>query len=157
MSKLGISNNQLNKDEIEIIKKSFDLYDVNHTGRVNIKEMLATLIDCGYDKKNPVLFKVLSSLVQLQNEKNDGITFFELIDTINKKLLDKNTDEALRNLYSIFVDDTKTIRKESLKEICEEINKEYNDNNIKESLDKLMKYGNDLSYEEFASIVLKKD
>ena len=157
MSKLGISNNQLNKDEIEIIKKSFDLYDVNHTGRVNIKEMLPTLIDCGYDKKNPVLFKVLSSLVQLQNEKNDGITFFELIDTINKKLLDKNTDEALRNLYSIFVDDTKTIRKESLKEICEEINKEYNDNNIKESLDKLMKYGNDLSYEEFASIVLKKD
>ena len=119
--------------------------------------MLATLIDCGYDKKNPVLFKVLSSLVQLQNEKNDGITFFDLIDTINKKLLDKNTDEALRNLYSIFVDDTKTIRKESLKEICEEINKEYNDNNIKESLDKLMKYGNDLTYEEFASIVLKKD
>ena len=68
MSKLGISNNQLNKDEIEIIKKSFDLYDVNHTGIVNIKEMLATLIDCRYDKKNPVLFKVLSSLVQLQNE-----------------------------------------------------------------------------------------
>ena len=157
MSKLGISNNQLNKEELEIIKKSFDLYDINHTGKVDIKEMLSTLIDCGYDKKNPVLFKVLSSLVQLQNEKNDGITFFDLIDTINKKLLDKNTDEALRNLYSIFVDDTNTIRKESVKEICEEINKEYNDKDIKESLDKLMKYGNDLSYEEFASIVFKKD
>ena len=156
MIKSRLNDNQLSKSEIEIIKKSFDLYDTEHTGRANIKEMLSTLIDCGYDKKNPVLFKVLSSLV-LQNEKNEGITFFDLIDTINKKLLNKNTDESLRNLYSIFVDDTKTIRKETLKEICEEINKEYNDEKIKESLDKLIKYGNNLTYEEFSSIILQED
>ena len=119
--------------------------------------MLSTLIDCGYDKKNPILFKVLKDLDNPEYEKNGGITFFDLIDTINKKLLNKNTDESLRNLYSIFVDDTKTIRKETLKEICEEINKEYNDEKIKESLDKLIKYGNNLTYEEFSSIILQED
>ena len=157
MIKSRLNDNQLSKSEIEIIKKSFDLYDTEHTGRDNIKEMLSTLIDCGYDKKNPILFKVLKDLDNPEYEKNGGITFFDLIDAINKKLLNKNTDESLRNLYSIFVDDTKTIRKETLKEICEEINKEYNDEKIKESLDKLIKYGNNLTYEEFSSIILQED
>ena len=157
MSKLGIKNNQLSRSELEIIKKSFDLYDVNHTGKANIKEMISTLNDCGYAQKNPILFKVFTELDTPEAEKNGGITFFDLIDTINKKLLDKSSDDALRNLYSIFVDDTKSIRKETLKDICQEIGKEYNDEKIQESLNKLMRYGNNLSYEEFASIVLNED
>ena len=157
MSKLGIKNNQLTRSELEVIKKSFDLYDVNHTGKANIKEMISTLNDCGYSKKNPVLFKVLSELDTPEAEKNGGISFFDLIDTINKKLLDKSSDDALRNLYSIFVDDTKSIRKETLRDICQEIWKEYNDEKIQEALNKLMRYGNNISYEEFASIVLNED
>ena len=95
-------------------KKIFDLYDINHTGRIYNKEILSTLIDCGCDKKNPILFKVLADLDKSGYEKNDWITFLNLIDIINKKLLGRNTDEALRNLYSIFVGDTKTIRKEPI-------------------------------------------
>ena len=157
MSKSLMKDNILSRSELEIIKKSFDLFDVDHTGKVDIKEILITLINCGYDKKNPVLFKVLSDLDTSESAKNDGITFFDLIEEINNKLLNKNSEIALRNLYSIFVDDTNSIRKETLKGICEEIGKEYNDEKIKESLDKLMRYGNDLSYEEFVSIILYKD
>ena len=149
-------NNKLNKSELEVIKKSFDLYDVNHTGKANIKEMIKTLKDCDYAEKNPVLFKVFLDLDTSEADKNGGITFFDLIDSINTKLFDKNSEEALINLYSIFVDDTKSIRKETLKEICRQIREEYNDEQIQESLNKLIKYGNNLSYEEFISIVLNK-
>ena len=69
MIKSRLNDNQLSKSEIEIIKKSFDLYDTEHTGRANIKEMLSTLIDCGYDKKNPILFKVLKDLDNPEYEK----------------------------------------------------------------------------------------
>jgi len=71
-------------------------------------------------------------------------------------LLDKTSKEALSNLYSIFVDDTNSIRKETLKEICDQIGKEYDDATLQDSLDKLIKYGTDLTYEEFEAIILRR-
>ena len=56
----------------------------------------------------------------------------------------------------MFVDDSQSIRKETLKEICESIGKEYDDESLQKSLDKLAQYGRDLTYEEFESAILKK-
>ncbi len=148
--------NGLTKKELEIIKRAFDLYDVDHTGKANIKEIKETLINCGYDQKNPVLFQVIADLDTPEASKKGGVTFFDLIDNINTRLLDKTSREALSNLYSIFVDNTNTIRKETLKEICDVIGKEYNDATLQESLDKLVRYGSDITFEEFESIILGK-
>ena len=147
----------LTKSELEVLKRAFDLFDVDKTGRVDIKEMIDTLYNCGYDQKNPLVFQVLTELDTPEAEKNGGLTYIDLIDKLNSKLFDKSSKEALQNLYSIFVDDTQTIRKETLKEICESIGKEYDDETLQDSLDKLNKYGCDLSYEDFEKIILKKN
>ena len=156
MSKIKRVVHGLTKKELEVIKRAFDLFDVDHTGKADIKEIKETLINCGYDQKNPVLFQVIADLDTQEAEKNGGVTFFDLIDEINTKLFDKTSKDALSNLYSIFVDDSNSIRKETLKDICEEIGKEYDDATLQEALDKLMKYGTDITYEEFESIVLNK-
>ena len=156
MSKFRKIENGLTKKELEIIKRAFDLFDIDHTGKANIKEIKETLINCGYDQKNPVLFQVIADLDTPEAAKNGGVTFFDLIDDINSRLFDKNSREALSNLYSIFVDNTNTIRKETLKEICDVIGKEYNDATLQESLDKLVRYGSDITFEEFESIILGK-
>ena len=123
MSKFRKIENGLTKKELEIIKRAFDLFDIDHTGKANIKEIKETLINCWYDQKNPVLFQVIADLDTPEAAKNGGVTFFDLIDDINSRLFDKNSREALSNLYSIFVDNTNTIRKETLKEICDIIGK----------------------------------
>ena len=156
MSTLKIVEGGLTKKELELLKRAFDLYDVDHTGKADIKEIVDTLINCGYDKKNPVLFQVIADLDTPEAAKNGGITYFDLIDDINTKLFDKTSKEALSNLYSIFVDDSNSIRKETLKEICDQIGKEYDDETLHETLEKLKMYGTDISYEEFESIVLKQ-
>ena len=89
-------------------------------------------------------------------QNKGGITFLDLMDHISVKLFDKKSKEALKNLYSMFVDDSNSIRKETLKEICESIGKEYDDQALQETLDKLVKYGSDITYEEFESTILKK-
>ena len=155
MSKIKRVDHGLTKKELEVIKRAFDLFDVDHTGKADIKEIKETLINCGYDQKNPVLFQVIADLDTQEAEKNGGVTFFDLIDEINTKLFDKTSKDALSNLYSIFVDDSNSIRKETLKDICEQIGKEYDDASLQEALDKLMKYGTDITYEEFESIILK--
>ena len=154
MYKFRRVENGLSKKELEIIKRAFDLFDVDHTGKVDIKEIIDTLINCGYDQKNPVLFQVIADLDTPEAEKNGGVSFFDLIDEINTKLFDKSSKEALSNLYSIFVDDSNSIRKETLKDICEQIGKEYDDETLQESLNKLVRYGTDITYEEFESIIL---
>ena len=156
MSTIKKVENGLSRQELEVIKKAFDLFDVDHTGKADIKEIKETLINCGYDQKNPILFQVFSDLDTTEAERNGGITFFDLIDEINSRLFDKNSKEALANLYSIFVDDTNSIRKETLKDICEQIGKEYDDATLQESLNQLVKYGSDITYEEFESIILNR-
>ena len=146
----------LNREEMEVLKKAFDLFDVEHTGKVDIKEILDALVNCGYDQLNPVLFQIIADLDNQENQKKGGVSFFDLVDEINTKLLDKNSKEALSNLYSIFIDESQTIKKESLKQICEQFGKEYEDEHLQEILDKLAKYGTDLSFEEFESIIMNQ-
>ena len=145
----------LTKSELEIIKKAFDLFDVDKTGKVDIKEIIETLYNCGYDQKNPILFDIIAEMDTPEAEKKGGVTFLDLMDHVNVKLFDKKSKEALSNLYSMFVDDSQTIRKETLREICESIGKEYDDQTLQETLDQLVKYGRDLTYEEFEAAILK--
>ena len=144
----------LNREELEVLKKAFDLFDIEHTGKGEIKEIIETLINCGYDQLNPVLFQVIADLDTPEASKNGGVSFFDLVDQINSKLFDKKSKEALANLYSIFIDESQTIKKESLKQICEQFGKEYEDENLQEILDKLAKYGTDLTFEEFENIIM---
>ena len=146
----------LTKSELEVIKKAFDLFDVDHTGKADIREIKETLLNCGYDQKNPVLFDIIAEMDTQEAQNKGGITFLDLMDHISVKLFDKKSKEALKNLYSMFVDDSNSIRKETLKEICESIGKEYDDQALQETLDKLVKYGSDITYEEFESTILKK-
>ena len=146
--------NGLNREELEVLKKAFDLYDVEHTGKVDIKEIIDSLVNIGYDQLNPVLFQIIAGLDNQDTAKKGGISLFDLVDEINSKLFDKKSKDALKNLYSIFIDDSQTIKKESLKQICEQMGKEYEDEQLQETLDKLAKYGTDLTYEEFENIIL---
>ena len=50
---------------------------------------------------------------------------FLIYEQINSKLFDKKSKETLANLYSIFIDDSQLIKKESLKQICEQIGRDY--------------------------------
>ena len=43
-----------------------------------------------------------------------------------------------------------------IKDICEQIGKEYDDSTLQESLNQLIKYGSDITYEEFESIILNR-
>ena len=60
----------------------------------------------------------------------------------------------MHNLYNMFIDESQTIKRESLKQICEEIGKDYDDANLQEILEKLAKFGTDLTFEEFENIIL---
>lgn len=142
------------REELEVIKKAFDLFDPDHTGKSDIKEIKDTLKNCGYDEKNPVLYDIIAAMDTPENAKKGGVSFFNFMDEINGKLADTETTAGLRRMYDVFVDDTNTIKKATLKDICKEIGQEYDDEKLNEALDKLATYGTDLTFDEFVKIML---
>ena len=150
------STTSLSKDEIAIIKEAFDLYDVDHTGFADISEIKESLINLGYEQKNPVLFDIIAGMDTEENARKGGVSFFQFIEEINDKLDDKETPEGLRRIFDMFSEGTDLIKKETVIEICKEIGKDYNDPELQEALAKCAKNATTLTFDEFVTIMTKK-
>ena len=146
----------LSKAEIAVIKEAFDLYDTDHTGFANIADIKESLINLGYEQKNPVLFDIIAGMDTEENARKGGISFFQFIEEINDKLDDKETPEGLRRIFDLFSEGTDVIKKENVIEICEQIGKEYDDPELHEALDKRDKNATTLTFDEFESIMTRK-
>ena len=146
----------LSKAEIAVIKEAFDLYDTDHTGFANIADIKESLINLGYEQKNPVLFDIIAGMDTEENARKGGISFFQFIEEINDKLDDKETPEGLRRIFDLFSEGTDIIKKENVIEICQQIGKEYDDPELHEALDRCAKNAVTLTFDEFESIMTKK-
>ena len=150
------SSTSLSKDEIAIIKEAFDLYDVDHTGFADISEIKESLINLGYEQKNPVLFDIIAGMDTEENARKGGVSFFQFIEEINDKLDDKETPEGLRRIFDMFSEGTDLIKKETVIEICKEIGKDYNDPELQEALAKCAKNATTMTFDEFVTVMTKK-
>jgi Ca2+-binding EF-hand superfamily protein len=146
----------LSKNEIAVIKEAFDLYDTDHTGFANISDIKESLVNLGYEQKNPVLFDIIAAMDTEENARKGGISFFQFIEEINDKLDDKETPEGLRRIFDLFSEGTDIIKKENVVEICGQIAKEYDDPELHEALDRCAKNATNLTFDEFESIMTKK-
>lgn len=146
----------LSKAEIAVIKEAFDLYDTEHTGFANIADIKESLVNLGYEQKNPVLFDIIAGMDTEENARKGGVSFFQFIEEINDKLDDKETPDGLRRIFDLFSEGTDVIKKENVVEICEQIGKEYDDPELHEALERCSKNATTLTFEEFESIMTKK-
>ena len=65
----------LSKAEIAVIKEAFDLYDTEHTGFANITDIKESLINLGYEQKNPVLFDIIAAMdTEEMPEKEESLS-----------------------------------------------------------------------------------
>ena len=103
----------LSKAEIAVIKEAFDLYDTEHTGFANIADIKESLVNLGYEQKNPVLFDIIAGMDTEENARKGGISFFQFIEEINDKLDDKETPDGLRRIFDLFSEGTDVIKKDT--------------------------------------------
>lgn len=59
---LHYTHNGLSEDEVLEIKEAFDLFDKNHTGCINAKELKEALLNMGIDPKNRTLKNMIDEL-----------------------------------------------------------------------------------------------
>ena len=146
------------KESKEGIRRIFDLFDTNGTGKIDPKELKAAMQSLGFDSKNPTIYQLIADLDTPEAERNGGISFDDFVDAINDKLGDKESKEGIRRIFDLFIDDPNadTITLSSLKKISKELGENMSDEELKDMLERASKNGVELTFEEFYDIMTKK-
>jgi Ca2+-binding EF-hand superfamily protein len=118
------SNIPLPEGDLTELKQAFDLFDIYKRGEIYPKIVFENLIELGYDKSNPQLVDIIEGF--LINDENDIIDFPIFANHIVREISDKRTNEGLRIIFELFVDDKNedTISILNMKKIVNELKDE---------------------------------
>ena len=128
------------------LKQAFDLYDHDGSQTINIKECLEGLKLVDFDKTNPILFDIIKDL-----ENEEACSWPKFAFHIYNCITDRNTDEGLRTLFDLFIDDPEkdTITLETFRRICKDVGDNVSDEELRNILEITTQSGNDISFDDF--------
>ena len=129
------------------LKKAFDLFDVNKTKKIDPKETTKAMLSIGFDQKNPQLFEIMKEL----EEKGNLIDFPTFAWHIVGKITDAESEEGLRIIFNLFVDDHRdnTISIFALKKIVRELGVSEAEEEVNKLLDTRGAANVKLTFDEF--------
>ena len=149
--------NNLTEEEIEKIRDAFDVVDSRGRGKFDPKEFKANMESTGMHEKEALIYSIFDEL-DTEEAENNGVTFEQLIEAINRTLGNKNTKEGARKIFELFVDkkDSQTITLHALKKAANEFGQKMTNEQLKELFEKASKNGNELTFDEFYKVLNKK-
>ena len=137
---------QLPEGDLTELKQAFDLYDHDGTQKIKIKECIDGMKSVDFDKTNPILFDIICDL-----EGNEWCSWPKFASHVYNCITDRNTDEGLRTLFDLFIDDPNkdTITFDTFKRICKEVGENMSDEEMKNILEITTQSGNDINFDDF--------
>ena len=100
MSRIKNTKLELNVDQVKILKRVFTLYS-DKSGILDLKEILGAMREAEFDSKFPLVYDLIAQINA--SEFKNGIKFEQLIDEINKKLEDRESEESVERSFSYFI------------------------------------------------------
>ena len=152
------SKDGLLDEEIEEIKNAFKKYDINKTGKINVKRFIKEMLSIGLDIKAPLIYKIFTELDTEETEKNGGIKIDEVLNIINNKIGNINNEEGVKNIFELLKvnSNDKYLSLNKMKELANSFGMDVTDEEIKNMLEKASESGNGLTFEEFFKIMNDK-
>ena len=152
------SKDGLIDEEIEEIKNAFKKYDINKTGKINVKRFIKEMLSIGLDIKAPLIYKIFTELDTEETEKNGGIKIDEVLNIINNKIDNINNEEGVKNIFELLKENSndKYLSLNKMKELANSFGMDVTDEEIKNMLEKASESGNGLTFEEFFKIMNDK-
>ena len=100
MSRLKDYKFELNEEQVRKIRRAFNIY-ADRSGIVKLSDMLEGMRDVGIDEKNPIVYDLISQLNS--TDYKNGIKFEQLIEEIDKKIADRNSEEAIDRTFQYYI------------------------------------------------------
>ena len=143
------------EDDIEEIRKGFEMFDVNHTGIINPEELLEAMDSMNIKEKNPFIYEIIESLNSEKDiKKKGGVDIEELVAYVYNKINDTETNIGLRQIYDVINDrDTDTISMSTFYTLARDYGDQLSEDEIRILLEKTQMGGNELTFDEFYTIM----
>ena len=155
MSRLKDYKFELNEEQVRKIRRAFNIY-ADRSGIVKLSDMLEGMRDVGVDEKNPIVYDLISQLNS--TDYKNGIKFEQLIEEIDKKIANRNSEEAIDRTFQYYIQNLnqQTITAEDIKRLANEIGEDMEDDQAIRIMNKVAKNGKDLTFDEFYNVMTKK-
>lgn len=152
MSSLLKYKPEFNKEELHSIEKAFKLF-ADRNDVMNLNNMAIAMKELKFDESEPVIYDLIC---ELESENHVGLTYDEFVGKLTEKLRDRGSQKATQRVYELLVPDPNGILNfETLKKTAQEIGDKTPDEDLLRLIKNGAANGNDISYEEFHSIMTK--
>ena len=155
MSRIKNSTLELNVDQVKILKRVFNLYS-DKSGILDLKEILGAMRESELDLKFPLVYDLIAQINA--SEYKNGITFEQLLDEINKRLEDRESEESIERSFSCFTgnSDKQKIGADDIKQVADDIGEELTEDQAKRIIGRIAKNGKNVDFDEFYMVMTKK-
>ena len=155
MSRIKNSKLELNVDQVKILKRVFNLYS-DKSGILDLKEILGAMRESELDSKFPLVYDLIAQINA--SEYKNGITFEQLLDEINKRLEDRESEESIERSFSCFTgnSDKQKIGADDIKQVADDIGEELTEDQAKRIIGRIAKNGKNVDFDEFYMVMTKK-
>merc|ERR1711939_165695 len=109
----------LTEEQIEEIREAFNLFDTDHSGSIDYRELKAAMRALGFEVKKEELRKMITDI---DADGSGHIEFPEFLEMMTGKMGEKDTKEEIIKVFKLFDDDsTGKISFKNLKRVAKEL------------------------------------
>lgn len=142
---------ELTECERDEIRQVFRLFDVDNTGKINVKELHQTMKELEMNPNNTTNEKFLQRLSKSKQDELDFDAFQRLVIASKRKRND------WKSVFEMFdVDKKGFISKSDLRNVADSLGEEFSENELQEMMDRASSDKNDkVTFDEFQAIMTK--
>ena len=155
----NLIKNGLLDEEIEEIRNAFKKYDINKTGKIDVKRFLKEMISIGLEIRAPIIYKIFKDLDNEETEKKGGISLDEILNIMNNKLGDLKSEDRMKNVFELLKGNSeeKYLSLDKMKELANSFGMDVTNEEIKDILERASNNGEGLTFEEFCKIMKENE
>ncbi|XP_028006118.2 centrin-4 [Eptesicus fuscus] len=145
---------ELNETQKREIKEAFDLFDIDGSGTIDVKELKIAMRALGFEPKKEEVKKLIA---EIDKERTGTISFEDFFAIMSVKMSEKDEKEELLKAFKLFDDDaTGTITLNNIKRVAKELGETLTDDELQEMLDEADHDGDgEINEDEFLRMMQK--
>mmetsp|Transcript_10400 Transcript_10400/g.25444 ORF Transcript_10400/g.25444 Transcript_10400/m.25444 type:complete len:194 (-) Transcript_10400:278-859(-) len=151
----GRKVSELTQEQLDEIKEAFMLFDTNHTGTINVRELRAAMRALGFQVKKEELKEMLDGI---DKNGNSEINMEEFIKLMSGKMGLRDTKEEILKVFQLFdVDNSGYITLKNLRRIVNELGEQLSEQDLQEMIEEADRdQDGQISPDEFYRVMKKR-
>lgn len=145
----------LDEEQIEELREAFNLFDTEHSGTIDARELKAALRALGFEVKKEDVRRMLADIGK---DPSQPIDFNDFCEMMRGRMPDKNSRAEIDKVFALFdEDETGKISFRNLKRIAQELGESLTDEELQEMIEEADRDGDGLiNPDEFYRVMRKR-